>query len=568
MRKIGAAVLAVPILALVYLAALWHRPRALRATLATGLAIGVFIVAITLLPRPTTAVAPSSAGPLAAEQFGPDVEARDALSGAVEISFQAPMDPASVEAALRVSPATQVRLAWSDGGKHLQVAPATRWAPATYYTLAIAGAARTASGAQLSEPQIKGFYTRRPTVAQFGVEGLGPDGRLATTARFIVTFDRPVQADSAKAAFAVSPDMPGTLEASGDAAGTMRLTFVPAGTLASNTTYTVSFKEPVLDRDGTPVDAGPALTVRTAKATKVATQPVTRTPKAPAVVRFRPRANTTAIDVTSNISVRFTRAMNQRLTERAFLVTVKGKRVVGSFAWYENNTVLVLDPKDSLPPGASIAMRVTTAARGADGSKLAKALSATFTTAGKATSGKPTPKPTPKPRPTPKPKPPPSGGGGSGGGAWASVERYYLGLMNCTRQGGWVTGSGSCSSPGGSGIRALWIDRGISNSVSRPYAKLLATTGVCSHFYGGNPGNRLRRAGYTSYRWAENLGCRSAPNAYASVLGTHLYFQSERAWRPQGGHWVNLMNPAYDRVGLGVYVSHGRVRLVIDFYHP
>jgi hypothetical protein len=31
---------------------------------------------------------------------------------------------------------------------------------------------------------------------------------------------------------------------------------------------------------------------------------------------------------------------------------------------------------------------------------------------------------------------------------------------------------------------------------------------------------------------------------------------------------VNLMNAQYDRVGIGVWVSHSRVRLVIDFYHP
>ena len=51
---------------------------------------------------------------------------------------------------------------------------------------------------------------------------------------------------------------------------------------------------------------------------------------------------------------------------------------------------------------------------------------------------------------------------------------------------------------------------------------------MCSHFIGGNPGDRLRRAGYTSYRWAENIGCRSG-NPYSAVLGVHLYFQSERS---------------------------------------
>ena len=39
------------------------------------------------------------------------------------------------------------------------------------------------------------------------------------------------------------------------------------------------------------------------------------------------------------------------------------------------------------------------------------------------------------------------------------------------------------------------------------------------HFIGGNPGDRLRAAGYTSYRWAENLGCRSG-DARSAVLGS------------------------------------------------
>jgi uncharacterized protein YkwD len=137
--------------------------------------------------------------------------------------------------------------------------------------------------------------------------------------------------------------------------------------------------------------------------------------------------------------------------------------------------------------------------------------------------------------------------------------------MNCTRQGGWVKGGGSCSSPGGRGVAALWISSSISDKVSRPYARLLATRNQCSHFIGGNPGDRLRRAGFSSYRWAENLGCRSG-NPYSAVLGSHLYFQSEKSYR--GGHYVNLMNAAYDRVGLGVWVASGRVRLVVDFYHP
>ena len=35
------------------------------------------------------------------------------------------------------------------------------------------------------------------------------------------------------------------------------------------------------------------------------------------------------------------------------------------------------------------------------------------------------------------------------------------------------------------------------------------TRNACSHFIGGNPGDRLRAAGFGSYNWAENIGCRS-----------------------------------------------------------
>ena len=149
-----------------------------------------------------------------------------------------------------------------------------------------------------------------------------------------------------------------------------------------------------------------------------------------------------------------------------------------------------------------------------------------------------------------------TGGGAVGGGSWAAVETYYLGLMNCTRTGGWVTSSGTCSSPGGRNVAPLKLDAGISSKVSRLYAKKLALGADCSHFIGGNPGDRLRRAGYSNYTWAENIGCRSG-GARSAV---------EKSYG--GGHYTNLMNAKYDRVGIGVWVSGGRVRLVIDFYHP
>jgi uncharacterized protein YkwD len=245
--------------------------------------------------------------------------------------------------------------------------------------------------------------------------------------------------------------------------------------------------------------------------------------------------------------------MDRGTTARALSVKVAGKVIAGKVDWVENDTVVVFTPKAALPANATVSVDVAGSATDGAGIPLGAAVHAAFKTA---TATARTSKRTGSV--------PITGGGAVGGGSWGKVETYYLGLMNCTRTGGWVTSTGRCSSPGGRNVAPLKLDAGISSKVSRPYAKRLAVGGDCSHFIGGNPGDRLRRAGYTSYRWAENLGCRSG-DPYKAVLGSHLFFQSEKSYN--GGHYVNLMNAAYNRCGIGVWVSGGRVRLVIDFYH-
>ena len=569
MRKIAAAILAVPVLAVLYLPVLRRRGVAIRAGLAVGAGLLVLVAAVGALPRAASALPPVAAGPVAADRFGPNVESREALDGAVAFDFATPMDQASVAAALSVAPETPVTLAWLDTGRTLLVSPRHGWAPETYYSVTIEPTAHDAAGLTLTEPIRTAFYTRGPTSARTVATEPLAGGRVAPDTAFIVVFDRPVDAAAARAAFRIDPAVAGELQADSAVGPTEQLTFIPAEGLAAGTRYTVSVAGPLLDTDGALLADIQPLVVETAIA--------------PTAVRFRPASGAEGVLRGIDISVRFTRPMDRAATQRAFVVSVNGAALPGDYHWAENDTVVVFNPRDTLPWGSEVVMSVTADAAGADGTPIEGPVTARFTTVAKpqatptptarptAVPAKPTPKATPKPtpKPAPKPTPPPSGGGSStGGGSWASAERYYLGLLNCTRGGGIVTSSGACSSPGGSGLAPLVLDSGISDKVSRPYAKLLATTGVCSHFDGGTPGDRLRRAGYTSYRWGENLGCRSASSATASVLGTHLYFQSERSWSPAGGHWVNMMNPTYTRVGIGVWVASGRVRLVIDFYRP
>ena len=541
MHKAAVALLAVPILGAVYLGALLRRSTLARVGLALGLAL-VLGIGVISAGQPTTTVATPRTAivPLMSAAFTTTVTTDRGVTEPVTIEFSTPMDRVSVAAAVRVVPATPVSLAWDATDTVLTISPQDVWSAGTFHTITVEAGALARSGQPLTRPTRAVFLTRASTTGS--AIATAPIGeRVSISTAFVVSFARPVDPETVQTAIRLDPPTPGAVQASLTADHLVRYTFVPTAPLLPDVEYRLVVSG-VRDLDGLSL--------------KTITLKV-RTTSAPAVVRFRPRAETKDVARDAAISVRFTESMERRSTARAFTVSVGGTPISGKVRWAEKDTVLVFTPATQLPYGTTVAMDVAADARSVTGVALAAPGHGVFATV---------PKPAPAaPRAT---KPASTSGGGStavGGGSWASVETYYLGLMNCTRTGGWVTSTGACSSPGGRAVAALKLDKGISSKVSRPYAKKLAVGNDCNHFIGGNPGDRLRRAGYTSYRWAENLGCRSG-GAKAAVLASHLFFQSE--WSYNGGHYVNLMNAKYDRVGIGVWVYAGRVRLVVDFYHP
>lgn len=542
MRKVAAAALAVPVIALLYVSVLVRRSILVRVGLA--LAVGTVLgIAVIGLGRPvgTTATPPSQLVPLTDASFTSDLRVRQDLHAPISITFSMPMDRASVAAHITVAPVIPITLGWGASDTVLTVRPLGAWEVGTLHTITIEAGALAATGRPLSNPVRAAFLTR-PAVHGTIVATDTSGGAATAATRFVVSFDGPVDPATVAGSLRIVPAVDGTFERVGHLGGNS-WAFVPATPLVAGTHYAVSLAGTVRDADGLPLAGPVALDATTAAA--------------PGVVRFRPRNGTTGVDRGAAVSVRFTQPMDEASTRGAFSVTANGTPVGGTIAFAEHDTVLVFTPTTPFAAGATVVATVTQSETSAQGVALAKAATGTFAIA--------KPAPAPAPRPTPRPSSGGSGGGSVGSGSWTAVEAYYLKLMNCTRQGGLVTSSGACSSPGGRNVAALWIDSGISSKVSRPYAKYLATHNECSHFIGGTPGDRLRHAGYSSYIWAENLGCRSG-NPYSAVLGSHLYFQSERSYN--GGHYVNLMNAKYDRVGIGVWVYASRVRLVIDFYHP
>jgi uncharacterized protein YkwD len=541
LRKYLVAILAVPVLVSVYAAAALGRSRMISAGVAISLGAVLALGAMSLArPTVTTASPVRDIVPLTQAAFRTAVGTKVQLDAPATITFTTPMERDSVEAALTVHPTTEVTFRWSAEDTVLSIVPATHWEAGTFYTITVRPGALASTGRPMTTPVRAAFLTRLAASARLAATS-SSGSRISIDSAFTVTFDQPVDPSSIAAAIRLEPATPGSLESKPGPGGSTVYTFTPSKPLKADTRYRLLVVG-ARDVTGAEIAAG-SLAIRTGVA--------------PSIVRFRPRPMTQDVPRDASISVRFTQPMEHRTTKAAFKVTAGGKAVKGKITFAENSTVLVFDPTTALPWDSRVVATVARSARSTNGASMSANAHVAFRTVARvartsSTSTAPISR---------------SGGGSVGSGTWGAVERYYLNLMNCTRTGGWVTSGGDCSSPGGRNVAALKLDAGISSKVSRPYAKKLAVYNMCTHFSGGNPGDRLRRAGYTSYRWAENLGCRSG-NPYSAVLGSHLYFQSERNWSPDGGHYVNLMNSAYDRVGIGVWVSGGRVRLVVDFYHP
>jgi uncharacterized protein YkwD len=495
------------------------------AAIAATIALLVAVVS----PTPGNAIPATEPALVSADLFVPIGTAHDP-SDPFTVTFDRPMDRASVVAALRLDPPTAYELDWNAAATRVTLRPAAHWRVDTLYQVVVGTAAHSAEGGSLAAPlrsvvltDTGGTATITPTMATLSAVRLD--------SAFRIRLDRAVPVARLRAALRTDPPLAGDLVAEA-ATGSYR--FEPSGTLKPDTGYTL-WLEGLVDANGVPFAPAAPSEVTTVEA--------------PRVAGVRPTSGTRGVARDTAITIRFSERMDAGPTQDALRVTANGKAVKGSIRWSADGTRLTFTPKKRLGYDTKVVVRVAGGARSAAGAPLAGDAKAAFRT---------------RPKPVDPTVDIPTGGGGAASGSWAAVEAYYLRLMNCTRTGGWVTGSGACSSPGGRNVAALSLSSAISSKVSRPYARLLATRNLCSHFIGGNPGDRLRANGFGSYNWAENIGCRPAGSAYASVLGTHLFYQSEKPYN--GGHYRNLMNPAFRRVGIGVWVASGRVRLVIDFY--
>ena len=534
MRETIADVISVPVRALASLGALIRRSAI--AQIAAVAAVAVVVVGLVVVALPANSVHHAAKfDPTAPSALATDLAGEYPLDKPVTIPFNKPMDAASVAASLSVNPASPFAMAWDEAGEILSLSPQRFWAPSATYTIEIGADAHDRQGLPLGQAVHVSFATASLTSGSISAtEMVGK--LLSPTTSFQITFTRPVKLATVVARFAIAPVVQGTLTGDDptDAASQV-FTFTPNEPLRAGTEYTASFQSTnAMDSMGLAITA-----VAPLKGVTVI---------GPAVLRFRPRDRATAVSPSQIISVRFTMAMDPVTTQAAFSIKVNGRKVAGKMYWSEHNTVLAMKPSKAFPVGATVVATVAGSAAAANGMKMARSASATFHVI----------KPTKRKIPT-------GGGKSVGESPWSSTEHYVLRLINCTRTGGWVVSGGSCSSYGHNTLprqSALVYDSGIAAKVARPFAKLMAERNVLNHYADGSPHYRMSRAGYTSTTTGENIG---APRSLtAGIVSEHMFFQNEYPCRCH--HYLNIMYPRFHRVGVGVWVYRGRIRMVADFY--
>jgi hypothetical protein len=537
-RKIAAVALALPILVSVFLSAAVRRSGSARLFLMAG-SVAVLVAGLLagLPAKPVAGTGAPTFAPLPPQAEAHRAEGNLALDASFRIQFTKPMNESSVEAAFSINPRVEVVFNWDATAQILSLAPNPHWTPQTQYQVAISSAATDQQGLSISTPVLTTFDSGLQTAGTITATQMVDDLATPGTA-FQLTFARPVKLATVLTGFGISPQVPVTIigDDPTDLASQV-FTMTPTNGLGSKTAYAVTMTGGSVDTSGSPLQTVAPLVIETMEA--------------PAVFTYRPRNGTISYDTNQPVSVRFTVPMDREATAAAFSVTDGGRVVAGSTHWAEGDTVLVLTPRYSFKIGSTVIARVSTAARSAGGLHISAAASATFTVA------------------TPRSTTISGGGGGSGGvhpvsALWYSSELYYLNLMNCTRKGGWVTSGGACSSETHHTLppqNALVLDAGISNSVSRPYAKYMADHSLLDHYINGTtPHSRLCAAGYCGASWGENIG-----NGGPGMVALETFFQSESGKRCPS-HYCNIMDPYFHRVGIGVWVSHGVVRVSIDFY--
>jgi uncharacterized protein YfaS (alpha-2-macroglobulin family) len=310
----------------------------------------------------------------AAEPLAPQVVAQRPFSGEempvdghIDVYFDQPMDQASVEAALSLSPSVPFTTTWIDDST-IRITPSEPLQRAERYTVQIAATAASAEGLPLVEAisfrvQTVGFLEVTEVVPTESAEEVEADSPIT------VFFNRPVvplgvrpDADTIPHPLSFEPDIPGE----GEWLNTSIYMWHPSRPMLGGQDYTVTVGAGLEDQTG-----------------GVLTEDFTWafTISRPAIAELSPAADTTQVALDEDVRITFTQPMDRATTEAAFSITAGGQAARGSVSWEDDDRVLVFSPAGLLPIGSVFNVEVDGSALSAGGgAPLDRAYNWTFQT--------------------------------------------------------------------------------------------------------------------------------------------------------------------------------------------
>lgn len=447
------------------------------------------------------------------------------------LTFEHPMEPATVEGGFSLAPSHAVHLSWSDDRRTLEVDPDGLWASDARYTMVVAGSARTAAGALLGAPARFTFTTAAaPRITEFGVtvapEAVGQaplelgasdpvqppadhaSGVSAETS-ITITFSAPMNRPEVERAFLLSPSVPGLFRWFGST-----LTFTPVGRLAADARYAVSLAG-IHDAIGNPLagDASFSFTTRAGAQ----------------LVRSTPADGASGVS-DSEIVLWFSEPVDTASVGAALRVSdaASGAALTGELTWNSSRTQLRFTPTRALPAGHRFEVSVGEGGLDADGNPVVASLS--FTTRS-AVARRTIPRAAPS----------------------ATLTGYALNQVNAARAA--------------YGLPPLVYDKAI-EAVALAHAWDEIQYNYFSHTGrdGSTQEDRLSAAGL-SFGWNGENQCMNN-NTGRTTTQTLDWCQAQFMSEPYPGvanHIGNILSTHYKRVGIGIAISGAKVVVVWDF---
>ena len=479
-----------------------------------------------------------------------------AATDAVVVSFEQPMDPASVEANLDLQPATAVFGRWSSDYRTLTLRPTGRWQTDRRYVVTVAASARLAHGKELGEPQALSFTTQTaPSVAEFEVRLVSDHGQAQVNRRHpgnaiaydiadgtvlgdTPLIDAPVdtltdasaqtsiriaftarmdQAD-VEARFSIQPSVRGTFSWRDN-----EVTFTPRNRLKPDTRYAVSLVG-AHDAAGNRLGGDVSFSFTTRADAEL--------------MRFTPERHATNVQA-RQVILRFSQPMNIDSTSDAIRVVnlSSGRQVAGRVDWRNGGRELRYEFKSALPRGSLIEVSLGKAAKDRDGNGVS--ISWTFRTRPAAAA------------PEQATQFGAAAPARSGPAAPADMQEFALWQINQARAD--------------YGFAPLRLDAAVS-AVASAHAWDMLNNGYFSHtgLDGSTTASRLR-AGGVSFSWSgENICYYSGIGLRGTLEWCHATFMSE-PYPGVANHIGNILSPNYNRLGVGIATSGGKVIVVWDF---